>query len=398
MARRLDQVFLLGACTAVGPLALNLYLPALPLVQQDFGAGVSEVQFTVSLSLLGFGLGLLLLGPLSDRFGRRPCLLGGLGVFAAGSAIAAMAPNLALMSAARFSLAAAAALVFISARTVVADTSPRAQLAREVAQVTMINVVAQSVAPLMGNVVIGFGGWRATQWFSCLLGLLLLAVVAIRQPETHPGKLQGHAQPRTGLLRPAVELLGRGPFRLLMLQVGLLYCAYPAFVATAPHLMVESFHRPPREFALYFAFLPAGYLLGNLYVIHFAGGLTPHQLVLRGSRIAIIACVTSFLLLLAGLWHPVSMFLPAGLILNFGLGLALPAVSARAVLSAGNQVGSAWGLMGFSQQAQAALAVQALALFHGGSPYTVLALCLAAVVSAMLIEMRSGRRGVFAGP
>jgi hypothetical protein len=95
-------------------------------------------------------------------------------------------------------------------------------------------------------------------------------------------------------------------------------------------------------------------------------------------------------LLLAGLWHPVSMFLPAGLMLNFGLGLALPAVSARAVLSSGQQVGSAWGLLGFSQQAQAALAVQALALFHAASPYPVLALCLAAVVAAMLIESRSG--------
>jgi DHA1 family bicyclomycin/chloramphenicol resistance-like MFS transporter len=162
--------------------------------------------------------------------------------------------------------------------------------------------------------------------------------------------------------------------------------------------MVDSFHRPPREFALYFAFLPAGYLLGNLYVIHFGEGLSPHQLVLRGSRIASIACVTSFLLLFAGLWHPASMFLPAGLILNFGLGLALPAVSARAVLSAGNQVGSAWGLLGFSQQALAALAVQALALFNGGSPYTVLVLCLAAVASAMFIEMRSGRSGALARP
>lgn len=391
MARRLDQVLLLGACTAAGPLALGLYLPALPLVQQDFGADVSQVQFTVSLSLLGFGLGLLLLGPLSDRYGRRPCLLGGLAVFAAGSALAAIAPSLAVLAVARLALAAAAALVFISARTVVADTSPRALLAREVAQVTMINVIAQSAAPLMGNVVIGVGGWRATQWFASLLGVLLLVLVAWRQPETHPGKLQGHAPPRSGLLRPAFELLGRGPFRLLMLQVGLLYCAYPAFVATAPHLMVESFHRPPREFALYFAFLPAGYLLGNLYVIHLGSALTPHQLVLRGSRIAGVACATSFLLLLAGFWHPLSMFLPAGLILNFGLGLALPAVSARAVLSAGNQLGSAWGLLGFAQQAQAAVAVQALALFNGGSPYTVLALCLAAVLSAMLIEMRSGR-------
>lgn len=389
MGRRLDQVLLLGACTAAGPLALNLYLPALPLIQYDFGAEVSQVQFTVSLSLLGFGLGLLLLGPLSDRFGRRPCLLGGLAVFAAGSAVAAIAPNLTVMAIARFVLAAASALAFISARTIVADTSPREQLAREVAQVTMINVVAQSGAPLLGNLVIALGGWRATQGVAALLGLLLLVFVAMRQPETHPGTLKGAPLPGGGLLRPAFELLRSGPFRLLMLQVGLLYCAYPAFVATAPHLMVESFHRPPREFALYFAFLPAGYLLGNLYVMHLARGLTPHQLVLRGSRIASVACLASFALLLSGLWHPVSMFLPAGLVLNFGLGLALPAVSARAVLGSGNRVGSAWGLLGFSQQAHAALAVQGLALFPAVSPFPVLALCLVAVVAAMLIEIRS---------
>jgi DHA1 family bicyclomycin/chloramphenicol resistance-like MFS transporter len=389
MGRRLDQVLLLGACTATGPLALNLFLPALPLIQRDFGAGVSEVQLTVSLSLLGFGLGLLLLGPLSDRFGRRPCLLGGLIVFIGGAVVAAFAPNLVVMAIARFALAMAAALVFISARTIVADTSPREELAREVAQVTMINVVAQSMAPLLGNLVIDLGGWQATQGAAALLGLVLLVWVAMRQPETHAGKLQGRPPARTNLLRPAYELLRRGSFRWLMLQVGLLYCAYPAFVATAPHLMVDSFHRPPSQFALYFACLPAGYLLGNLYVMHLARGLTPHQLVLRGSRLAMMACVASFALLLAGFWHPVSMFLPAGLILNAGLGLALPAVSARAVLGAGNQVGTAWGLLGFSQQAQAALAVQLLALFPAASPYPVLVLCLIAVVAAMGIERQS---------
>ncbi|MDR2216212.1 MAG: hypothetical protein LBE59_10300, partial [Nevskiaceae bacterium] len=209
------------------------------------------------------------------------------------------------------------------------------------------------------------------------------------QPETHASTLRGETPARISLLRPAFELLRSGSFRWLMLQVGLLYCAYPAFVATAPHLMVDVFHRPPQEFALYFACLPAGYLLGNLYVMRVARGLTPHQLVMRGSRIASIACLVSVALLVAGLWHPLSMFLPAGLVLNGGLGLALPAVSVRAVLSAGNQVGTAWGLLGFSQQLQAALAVQALALFPASSPFPTLGLCLIVVVAAILIQSRS---------
>lgn len=384
--RGLDQVLLLGACTACGPLALNLYLPALPLVQRAFGADVAEVQFTVSLSLLGFGLGLLLLGPLSDRYGRRPCLLGGLAVFAAASVLAAVAPVLPVVALARFLLAAAAALVFISARTVVADTSPREELAASVAQVTMINVISQSMAPLAGNAVIALGGWRATQWLCGAAGLLLLALVAWRQRET----LVRHAPAADqGLLRPAGELLRGSSFRLLMLQVALLYCAYPAFVATAPHLMVEAFHRPPSQFAWYFAFLPLGYLLGNLYVLRTRGVLTPSQLIQRGTRIAILACATSIVLMAAGLWHPLAMFLPAGLVLNFGLGLALPAVSARAVLSSGRNVGAAWGLLGFSQQALSALAVQVLGWMPSASPWPVLWLCLAAVTLALLLERRT---------
>ncbi|MDR2216223.1 MAG: MFS transporter, partial [Nevskiaceae bacterium] len=220
MRRRFDQVLVLAACTGIGPLALNLYLPALPLIQREFGAGVSEVQLTVSLSLLGYGLGLLLLGPLSDRFGRRPCLLGGMAVFAAGSALAAMSPNLPLMAIARFALAAASALVFICARTIVADTTPREKLAGEIAQVTVINVVVQSMAPLLGNVVIAFAGWRATQGVAAVLGAVLLLIVAMRQPETHASTLRGETPARISLLRPAFELLRSGSFRWLMLQVG----------------------------------------------------------------------------------------------------------------------------------------------------------------------------------
>ena len=368
-----------------------MYLPALPLIQAAFGADVAGVQGTVSLSLLGFGLGLVLLGPLSDRFGRRPCLMWGLAMFASGSALASVAPNLPVLAAARFLLAGAAAVVFISARAVVADTSPRTELARSVAQVTMINVITLSIAPLAGNAMIALGGWRATQLLGLVGGLVLLAFVAIRQRETRPLSAPGAVPAEHGLLRPSLQLFRSGTFRILMLQVGLLYCAYPAFVSTAPHLMVEAFGRPASEFAWYFAFLPLGYLLGNVYVLHSGRQLAPRELVLRGTRIATVACVVSLLLLLAGAWHPLSMFLPAGLALNFGLGLALPAVSARAVLGAGAHVGSAWGLLGFSQQALSALAVQSLGYFHASSPYPVLLLCFAAVAFALLLEYRSAR-------
>jgi DHA1 family bicyclomycin/chloramphenicol resistance-like MFS transporter len=387
--RSFGQAALIAACTGIGPMALNLYLPSLPLVQAEFSAGVSAVQITISLALLGFGLGLVFLGPLSDRHGRRASLLGGLLMFSFGSTLAMLAPSLPLLVAGRFLQSVGSALAYISARSVVSDVAPIADLPRAVAEVTLINVLVQAAAPLVGNGLISLGGWRATQLASALLGVMLAVAVYFIQPET---RVQHARVPwrefGKGFLVPTGRLLRRPPFVLLILQAGLLYSAYPAFVTTAPHLMVTTFARPVQEFAWYFAFLPLGYLLGNLYVMHFGARQTQQQLILWGTGIAMASCLASFALLAAGVWHPLAMFLPAGLLLNFGLGLALPAVSSRAVLSSAPQMASGWGLIGFSYQVTAALAVQVLGYAEGASPYPVLFVCLGVVTAALLLGLR----------
>ncbi len=370
-------------------MALNLYLPSLPLVQAEFSSGVSQVQATISLALLGFGLGLVILGPLSDRHGRRASLIGGLLVFSLGSALAMLAPTLPLLVAGRFLQSVGSALAYISARSVVSDVAPIADLPRAVAQVTLINVLVQAAAPLLGNGLISLGGWRATQLASALLGVALAIAVYFIQPET---RMQ-HAQLPlrqfwSGFLSPTWKLLGRPAFVLVLLQAGLLYSAYPAFVTSAPHLMVTTFARPGQEFAWYFAFLPLGYLLGNLYVMHHGGRRAQAQLILWGTGIAMASCLVSFALLGAGVWHPLAMFVPAGLVLNFGLGLALPAVSSRAVLGSAPHMASGWGLIGFSYQVTAALVVQVLGYSEGASPYPVLFVCLAVVTAALLLGLR----------
>jgi DHA1 family bicyclomycin/chloramphenicol resistance-like MFS transporter len=209
------------------------------------------------------------------------------------------------------------------------------------------------------------------------------------QPET---RVQHAAVPlkefSRNFLVPTGRLLQRPPFVLLILQAGLLYSAYPAFVTTAPHLMVTTFARPVQEFAWYFAFLPLGYLLGNLYVMHYGARRSQQQLILWGTGIAMLSCLASIALLGAGVWHPLAMFVPAGLVLNFGLGLALPAVSSRAVLSSAPQMASGWGLIGFSYQVTAALAVQVLGYAGGPSPYPVLFVCLGVVSAALLLGLR----------
>jgi MFS transporter, DHA1 family, multidrug resistance protein len=271
---------LLAACAVLGPLQLNVYLPSLPLVQQEFSAGLAEVQWTISLAMAAFGLGLLLFGPLSDRYGRRPVLICGLAVFTVTSGVAALAPSLPVLAVSRMLQSAGASVVFITARGVVADLSPRERLQRSVAQLTMIMLVGQMGAPLIGNLVMTVGGWRTVQSGLAVLGVLLTGITLARLRETLSVPAGMRA---SSLLRPTLDLLGRGGFRLQLLQIGLLYSAYPAFVSIAPHLMIDVFHRPATEYAYYFALLPIGYFTGNAFVLRFTGRYTGSQLIRAGS-------------------------------------------------------------------------------------------------------------------
>jgi DHA1 family bicyclomycin/chloramphenicol resistance-like MFS transporter len=383
---------LLAACTSLGPLSLNLYLPSVPAVQAHFGASVAEVQVTVSLPLFAFGLGLVLLGPLTDRYGRRPCLLGGLIQFIAASLLAALTPSLQVLALARVLQSIGCAMVFISARAIVADESPREHLARSVAHMTMLMLVVQSFAPMLGNLVMAAGGWRTIQFSGVLLAGALLAGVALRQPETLPvAHRAAKANSMLDLLGPTLIVLVRPGMPLLLLQVGLLYSAYPAFLSMAPHLMVEAFGRPPTEFAYYFVLLPLGYFAGNAFVLKFGQRFGQHRLVAAGTSFALASILLGMLLMALGARHPLALFIPAGLMLNFGLGLALPTVSARAVTQSSPQIGSGWGLVGCSQQVMAALAVQALGLFSADSAGPLLITCAMAMALVLGVEISRWR-------
>ncbi|MEN9704554.1 MAG: hypothetical protein RLZZ393_433 [Pseudomonadota bacterium] len=386
------RMVLLGSCSSLGPLALNVYLPGLPAVQAGFQGDLSSVQATVSLPLLAFGLGLVLLGPIADRYGRRSSLLVGLLAFVVGCVIAAFAPTLVVLTLGRMVASFATAITFIASRAIVADLTPPDDLQRSIAQITMIMLVVQMIAPILGNFALVGGGWQAIQWALVVLGVLVFLMIRARVPETlrAEGAAGRGGTPLGSLLAPTLALLRRPSFLRAMLQVGLLYSAYPAFIAIAPHLMVGAFHRPAAEYSYYYALLPVGYFAGNAFVLRYGRQLGTHRLVLAGSLLGAIAAAASLVLLYRGTWHPLALFLPCGLLLNMGIGFALPSVSAAAVTSAAPNTASGWGLAGFAQQFVAAISVQALALFPDDSPYPVVWLCLGLVAAAFLIEKATG--------
>ena len=384
----LPLLVLLAACTALGPLAINIYLPSLPVIHTQFGIDIAALQSTVSLPLVAFGVGLLLLGPLADRYGRRPALLGGLVLFLVGSVLTATAAGLPQLLAGRIGASMGAALTFITSRAVVADITPREHTQRSIAQMTMIMLMAQMTAPLLGNLALASGSWRLIQQAQTLLGVVLLVMVAWRVRETLPPR--DTAGPQPGLLAPAVALLRRRRFQLLMGQTGLLYSAYPAFVGIAPYLMVSVFHRPPTEYGLYFVALPLGYFLGNGFVLRFGARFGPHQLIQAGTLFGASACLLCLLLFALGFASPLVLFATVGTLLNFGMGLALPSASARAVAESWPNTGSGWGLVGFSQQCAAAAAVQVVGFLPATSAVPVVCVCMTVTLLVLLVERRSG--------
>jgi DHA1 family bicyclomycin/chloramphenicol resistance-like MFS transporter len=252
---------------------------------------------------------------------------------------------------------------------------------------TMLMLVVQMVAPLLGNLLMSADGWRAIQFFGAALAIALLTAVALAQPETLPATQRvKDASSVFHLHRPTIAVLATPGFLILLLQAGLLYSAYPAFLSIAPHLMVDALGRPPTEFAYYFVLLPLGYFAGNAFVLNFGAGFGQHRLVFAGTMFAFGSCLLGILLIALGARHPLALFIPAGAMLNFGLGLALPTVSARAVTQSSPHIGTGWGLVGCSQQVVSAVSVQTLGFFNADSPFPVLLLCTGSMLLVLAFE------------
>ncbi len=152
------------AISAIGPLALNIFIPSIPGLQNSFGITYGTAQLTLTLYLLGLAVCQLGYGPLSDRYGRRPLLLGGMALFVVASIAAAIAPNIETLIAARLVQAIGGASGIVLARAMVRDVFDREKSASVISYITMAFVVAPMVAPVLGGFIDKVAGWRTDFW------------------------------------------------------------------------------------------------------------------------------------------------------------------------------------------------------------------------------------------
>ncbi len=357
-----------------------MLLPALPQIQRDFSATLPAAQTTISFYLISFAIGILFVGPLSDRFGRRPVIAGGLMIFIAGSLAAALAPTLNWLVFGRVIQALGASAGLTVSRAIAGDRYQGAALAHALAIVTMTMMLGTTLSPAFGGYLVKWFDWHAGFWVVSALAAVVLACMLPLLPETRqPGASAGTLRE---LAHEAGAVLANPRFVGYALQVGLIYAIFLAFIAVTPYVMAQAFGRSETDFGFYFVLLSTGYFVGNLFVATWGRGIAPEKLMFAGLGLQMAGAVLGLALALGHVWTPMALFLPQ-LPLAIGQGLALPHLTARAVHLAPEYPGVASSVIGFSQQAMAGLSVQAMGLAATNTPVPITIFCMAASVVAM---------------
>ncbi|MET9252886.1 multidrug effflux MFS transporter [Streptomyces sp. NPDC003717] len=394
---------LLGGLTATPPLAMDMYLPSLPEVTRSLHAPAATVQLTLTACLAGMALGQLVVGPMSDKWGRRRPLLSGLAVYVLATALCAFAPTVELLVAFRLAQGLAGAAGIVIARAVVRDLYDGMAMARFFSTLMLISGVAPVVAPLIGGQILRVTDWRGVFAVLTVVGGLLGALVWARLPETlAPG--QRHAGGARETVRAMRGLLADRAFTGYMLAGGFAFAALFAYISASPFVVQEIYGASPQTFSLLFGLnsiglVAVGQLNGKVLV-----GRVPLERVLGVGLLIVIAAASALLLMALGVFGDVGLAPVAAalFVLMSAMGISLPNTQALALMRVRTSAGSASALLGTSSFLIGAVASPLVGVAGEDTALPMAIVQLTAAVVALgcfaaLCRPRRGRPGTGTG-
>jgi DHA1 family bicyclomycin/chloramphenicol resistance-like MFS transporter len=343
---RWDLMVLLGVLSAFGPLSMDLYLPALPSVEDEFGAGQSAVQLTVSAAAIGLALGQLLVGPLSDRYGRRVPVLVGVGTWAVASALCAVAPDIWTLVAIRLLQGVGGAAGIVLARAIVRDRLEGVAAARAFAVLASIMAAAPVLSPLAGGQLLRVTDWRGVFGVLFLIGLVVVAALLWRLPETLPRDRRVTGGLQTTLTNGR-ELLARRSFVAAVLAMGFGFGALFTYISHSSFVLQDGYGLSAQQFSLAFGANGVGIVLAGQLARVLVGRVRMRTLLRAGLT---GQAAGGALLVAAGLgdWS-LWVVLPALFVVTTSTGLLMPNATALAMAEAGRMAGTASALVGVVQ-------------------------------------------------
>ncbi|MFH8343534.1 multidrug effflux MFS transporter [Streptomyces sp. NPDC018045] len=340
---------ILGGLTAVPPLSMDMYLPALPEVTEVLHSPAATVQLTLTTCLAGMALGQMVVGPMSDKWGRRRPLLVGMVVYIVATALCALATNAELLIALRLLQGLAGAAGIVIARAVVRDLYDGVAMARFFSTLMLISGVAPVVAPLIGGQILRFTDWRGVFVVLTVVGVLLTLLVWRRLHETLPPERR-HSGGLGEALHTMRSLLADRAFSGYLIVGAFAFAALFAYISASPFVIQEIYGASPQTFSLLFGVNSIGLVL--------VGQLNGKVLIGRVSLDAVLgiglglitAAATALLLMAGGVFGDVGLWPMAGglFVLMSAMGLVMPSANTKALLRSGHAAGSASALLGTS--------------------------------------------------
>ncbi|MDH6216591.1 DHA1 family bicyclomycin/chloramphenicol resistance-like MFS transporter [Streptomyces pseudovenezuelae] len=376
---------ILGGLTATPPLAMDMYLPSLPEVTRSLHAPAATVQLTLTACLLGMALGQLVVGPMSDRWGRRRPLLTGLAVYIVATALCALAPTVEALVAFRLAQGLAGAAGIVIARAVVRDLYDGMAMARFFSTLMLISGVAPIVAPLIGGQILRVTDWRGVFVVLTVVGALLTAVVWTRLPETL-APAERHSGGVGEALHSMRRLLADLPFTGYMLTGGFTFAALFAYISASPFVIQEIYGASPQTFSLLFGLNSVGLVIVGQVNGKVLVGRVALEKVLGAGLLVVIAAATGLLLMSTGVFGEVGLVPVAAalFVLMSAMGVTLPNAQALALMRTKKAAGSASALLGTSSFLIGAVAspLVGIAGEHTAVPMAVVQLVAALVALA----------------
>jgi DHA1 family bicyclomycin/chloramphenicol resistance-like MFS transporter len=376
----------LGALTAIGPLAIDTYLPALPTIAREFGTTAALVQVSLSVYFVGIALGQAVYGPLSDRFGRKPALYAGLTLFIAASVGCAVSPRVEALIAFRFLQALGGCAPLVVPRAVVRDHFAQRDSVRMLSLLVLVMGAAPILAPLVGGQLLVRYGWRSIFWAHAGYGAMwLVAVIAGLRESLTAGRRR---RERIGAIAAAYLMLLRDrTFMRHVLAGACIFAGLLAYISGSPFVFIELFDVPPERFGLYFG----ANAIGIISASQLNGWLALRSDSLRILRVVLpISLVAGVTLLVnaatgfggfAGILIPLFVFIATH-------GFVMPNTTALAMAPHGAVAGTASALLGSVQFVMGALAGSMVGAAGNGTAVPLAATIAACGIGAFLVEWR----------
>ncbi|MBL8597714.1 MAG: multidrug effflux MFS transporter [Devosia sp.] len=390
-AQLVRTAVILGLLSVIGPLAIDMYLPALPAIGVDLGASDAVIQRSLMAYMAAVAVCQLVYGPLSDMFGRKPPLYFGMAVFVVGSVGCALAPNADMLILFRFLQGVGACASMSLPRAIVRDNYTGAEAAQLMSLIMLVFSVSPILAPLSGSLVIAFGDWRAMFWVMTVVGVLglLLLVFALRETRPREARLD------SGLgsaLRAYGTLLRDWRFLGLTLIGTFGMSSFMAFLGNSSFVYIDHYGLTPTQYSLAFSVNAVSFFA----VSQMTGWLVGRFGLNRVVRVAVAGYTASMLTLFAVVMAGIdSVFVLGGfMFVAFGfLGLVLPSTGVLAMEEQGDIAGSASALMGTVQMIAASVVMGIVGAFGDGTARPmVIAFAACAILAFVITQLTLGAR------